>query len=91
MKRGDAMEKTAKVTISLDEELYAAVEKEREESGENRSQIFRRAVELLLRQRLEREKSERYVRAYQAMPETQEEVQAARRAASAILAEEPWE
>ena len=84
------MPKTSKIAISLPEEVLTAVEREREESGESRSQIFRRAVELLLRQRKEREMSEQYIRAYQQMPETKEEVTAARRAASTIMAEEPW-
>jgi metal-responsive CopG/Arc/MetJ family transcriptional regulator len=84
------MPKTSKIAISLPKEVLTAVEREREESGESRSQIFRRAVELLLRQREERETSEQYIRAYQEMPETKEEVTAARRAASTILAEEPW-
>jgi len=84
------MPKTSKIAISLPEEVLNAVEKEREESGESRSQLFRRAVELLLLQRQEREMSERYVLAYQQLPETREEVDAARRAASTILAEEPW-
>jgi len=84
------MSKTSKITISLPEEVLTAVEREREESGESRSQIFRRAVELLLRQRKEREMSELYIRAYQEVPETKEEVTTARRAASTILAEEPW-
>ena len=84
------MPKTSKIAISLPEEVLTAVEREREESGESRSQIFRRAVDLLLRQRKEREMSELYIRAYQQVPETKEEVDAARRAASTILAEEPW-
>ena len=84
------MSKTSKIAISLPEEMFSAIEKEREVSGESRSQLFRRAVELLLRQRKEMELSERYVRAYQDMPETQEEVTTARRAAGSILAEEPW-
>jgi metal-responsive CopG/Arc/MetJ family transcriptional regulator len=85
------MSKTNKIAISLPEEILSAVEKEREGSGESRSQIFRRAVELLLRQRQEREMSERYIRAYQQIPETAEEVSAVRRAANAILSEEPWQ
>jgi metal-responsive CopG/Arc/MetJ family transcriptional regulator len=85
------MPKTSKIAISLPEEVLTAVEKEREGSGESRSQIFRRAVELLLRQRKEREMSERYIHAYQQSPETKEEVAAARRAASSVLAEEPWQ
>ena len=84
------MPKTSKIAISLPEEVLTAVEREREESGESRSQIFRRAVDLLLRQRKEREMSELYIRAYQQVPETKEEVAAARRSASTILAEEPW-
>ena len=85
------MPKTSKIAISLPEDVLTAVEREREESGESRSQIFRRAVDLLLRQRKEREMSEKYIRAYQQVPETTEEVTAARRSASTILAEEPWQ
>ena len=84
------MPKTSKIAISLPEEVLTAVEREREESGESRSQIFRRAVELLLRHRKEKEMSDQYIRAYQQMPETKEEVTAARRSTSTILAEEPW-
>ncbi len=84
------MTKTSKIAISIPKEVLAAVERERQESGESRSQIFRRAVDLLLRQQREREMSEKYMRAYQQIPETKEEVTAARRAASTILAEEPW-
>jgi metal-responsive CopG/Arc/MetJ family transcriptional regulator len=85
------MPKTTKIAISLPEEVLKAVERERAGSGESRSQIFRRAVELLLRQRKEREMSEQYIRAYQQVPETEEEIAAARHAASTILAEEPWQ
>ncbi|MBI2907311.1 MAG: ribbon-helix-helix protein, CopG family [Chloroflexi bacterium] len=85
------MPKTAKIAISLPEDVLKAVEQEREGSGESRSEFFRRAVETLLRHRRERELSEQYVRAYQQVPETSEEVEGARRAASAILAEEPWQ
>jgi len=84
------MTKTAKVAISLPEEVLSAVEKERKGSGESRSQIFRRAVELLLRQRREKELSEQYIRAYQKSPETREEIDASRYSANSILSEEPW-
>ncbi|MFC1965929.1 ribbon-helix-helix protein, CopG family [Chloroflexota bacterium] len=84
------MYKTTKIAISLPEELLTAVEREREESGESRSQIFRRAFDLLLRERKEREMVEQYIRAYQQLPEIKEEVTAARHAAGTILAEEPW-
>jgi len=85
------MRKTAKIAISLPEEVLAAVERERRGSGESRSQFFRRAAEALLRRQHEQEMTDLYLRAYQEMPETEEEVEAARRAASNILAEEPWE
>lgn len=84
------MSKTSKIAISLSEEMLTAVERERKESGESRSQIFRRAVDLLLRQRKDREMSEQYIGAYQQVPETKEEVTAARHSASTILVEEPW-
>jgi metal-responsive CopG/Arc/MetJ family transcriptional regulator len=85
------MPKTAKIAISLPGEVLEAVERERQESGESRSEFFRRAVDILLRRRREQEMSRQYIRAYQRMPETKEEVTAAYRAASNILAEEPWE
>ena len=84
------MPKTSKIAISLPEEVLTAVERERQESGESRSQIFRRAVDLLLRQQKEREMSEMYIRAYQQLPETKEEIAAARHSARTILTEEPW-
>ena len=84
------MPKTTKIAISLPEDMLAVVEQERRESGESRSELFRRAVEMLLRRRREQEMSERYIRAYQQTPETKEEIEAARHAASAMLAEESW-
>ena len=85
------MGKIAKVAISLPEDVLNAVEEKRRESGESRSQFFRRAVEVLLKQQIEQEKSERYVRAYSENPESKKEIEAARRAASVILATEPWD
>ena len=84
------MPKTSKIAISLPEEVLIAVEKERQMSGESRSQIFRRAVDLLLHQQKERKLSEQYIRAYRQLPDTEEEIDAARRATSSILAKEPW-
>ena len=83
--------KVSKIAISLPEDVLDAVEKKREESGESRSQFFRRAVEALLRAEQERSLSEQYVQAYRRMPESADEVEAARRAAGSILSEEPWE
>jgi len=85
------MPKIAKIAISLPEEVLVSVEQERKNSGESRSEFFRRAVEALLRRQQEQEMSEQYIRAYQQIPETEEEIEAARHAASNILAKEPWE
>ena len=85
------MSKTAKIAISLPEEVLTAVERERRDSGESRSQFFRRAAEAQLRRRREQEMSERYIRAYMEIPESQEEVAATLHAASNILSMEPWE
>jgi metal-responsive CopG/Arc/MetJ family transcriptional regulator len=84
------MSKTSKIAISLPEEVLDAVEKERKGSGESRSELFRNAVELLLRQRREQELSEQYISAYKQDPETEKEVEASRRAANSILSGELW-
>jgi metal-responsive CopG/Arc/MetJ family transcriptional regulator len=84
------MPKTTKIAISLPEEVLTAVETEREESGESRSQFFRRAVELLLRQGKEREQIESYIKAYQQIPESSGEIAETRHTASKILGKEPW-
>lgn len=85
------MPKIAKIAISLPKEVLVSVEQERRKGGESRSEFFRRAVEALLRRQQEQEMSEQYIRAYQQIPETEEEIEAARHAASNILAKEPWE
>ena len=84
------MAKTSKIAISLPQDILSAVEKERKSTGESRSEYFRRAVETQMRFAREKELRDQYIRAYQIGPETKEEVEAARRAASNILAETPW-
>jgi metal-responsive CopG/Arc/MetJ family transcriptional regulator len=84
------MSKTAKIAISLPVDILNDVEREREESGESRSELFRRAVELLLHRRRQQEMSEKYIRAYELMPDSTEEIEAARHAAGNILSGESW-
>jgi len=84
------MSGTNKVAISLPDEIFNAIEQERKESGESRSELFRQAIEMLLHRRQEEEKIRQYIRGYEQMPETAEEIAAADQAAVAILAEEPW-
>jgi metal-responsive CopG/Arc/MetJ family transcriptional regulator len=84
------MAKSAKVAISLPEDVLEAVETERKAKGESRSQFFRRAIERLLKQERESSAVKDYVRGYQEAPESAEEVEAVHRVGIAVLAEEPW-
>ena len=81
----------AKIAISLPDDVLQEVEKERSASGETRSEFFRRAVKALLKREREREAVEQYVRAYQEMPETEEEFAGLRSAGLEALAELPWD
>jgi len=85
------MPKTAKIAISLPEDLLRVVEEERKARGETRSQFFRRAVEVLRQKERQRDAVAQYIEGYRRLPESPEEVEAAYRAAVAVLAEEPWE
>jgi metal-responsive CopG/Arc/MetJ family transcriptional regulator len=85
------MGKTAKVAISLPENILRAVEEERKARGESRSEFFRRAAERLLKQEREALAVKQYLRGYRETPESAEEVEAIHRAGITILAEEPWE
>ncbi|MDD4873499.1 MAG: ribbon-helix-helix protein, CopG family [Dehalococcoidales bacterium] len=84
------MDKSAKVAISLPENMLEAVEKERKARGESRSEFFRRAIDELLKQEQEAKTIEAYIKGYQDMPESAEEVDAIHRSGIAVLAEEPW-
>jgi len=86
-----SVNKTSKIAISLPEDVLTVIEIQRQESGESRSQFFRRAVDMLLKHQREQELSEQYLRAYREMPETKREIAAARRNARAILSQEPWD
>jgi metal-responsive CopG/Arc/MetJ family transcriptional regulator len=85
------MGKSAKVAISLPEDVLEAVETERKVKGESRSKFFRRAIERLLKQERDSSAVKDYVRGYQEVPESADEVEALHRVGSAVLAEEPWE
>ncbi len=85
------MGKTAKVAISLPEQVLAAVEVERRAKGESRSEFFRRAVETRLKQERESSAIRDYVRGYQQYPESAEEVEAVHSVSIALLAVEPWQ
>ena len=84
------MGKSAKVAISLPEDILEAVEAERKAKGESRSQFFRRAIERLLKQERDSSAVKDYVWGYQEVPESAEEVEAAHQLGSAVLAEKTW-
>ena len=81
----------AKIAISLPDDVLREVEKERQASGETRSQFFRRAIKDLLKREKEREATEQYIRAYREMPETPEEIEAWSTLGLEALAQEPWD
>ena len=84
------MSRTAKVSISLPENVLDAAERERRSTGESRSEFFRRAVEALLKQKREDEAVEQYMAGYLAEPETPYEVDAIDGASHETLSGEPW-
>lgn len=85
------MGKVAKIAISLPEDVFKAIERERKARGESRSEFLRRAAQEVLRQDTEKAAAASYIRSYKEMPETHAEVESVHRAGSAILANEPWE
>ena len=83
------MGRTAKVAISLPEELLSVVEKTRQVRGESRSQFFRRAAEALVARECEAELDRQYIEAYRRMPEQIDE--GLLRAGLEVMAAEPWD
>ena len=81
----------AKVAISLPDEVFQAVEKERLAKGVSRSQYFRLALEAFLRRERDREAIEQYIRGYQQYPETEEEVALAESTLRYAFDEDSWE
>jgi metal-responsive CopG/Arc/MetJ family transcriptional regulator len=79
-----------KLAISLPEELFERLERDRQERGMNRSQYVANAVADHLHRKREQELEEQYVRGYLEHPETEEEAQALTAVAS-TLELDPWE
>ena len=85
------MSKTAKIAISLPEDLLQVLEAWRKACGQTRSEFFRQAVEAFLRREQERELDEQYVRGYLETPETDEEAAWVQAVGITSLAGEPWD
>jgi Arc/MetJ-type ribon-helix-helix transcriptional regulator len=80
----------AKVTISLPEHLLSAVDRLQRESGSTRSEIFRRAVEDMFAAEDDRIAEQRWVNAYRAQPQSEDEL-AWTEASLGSLAASEWE
>lgn len=81
----------AKVAVSIPSSLFAAVEAERQRSGETRSELVQRAVELLLARRRLEEDERQYIEGYRKYPETEEEIRVIDAAGVAVLSQMPWD
>jgi metal-responsive CopG/Arc/MetJ family transcriptional regulator len=81
----------AKIAISIPDQVFREVEKERLARGVSRSEFFRRAVEEHLRREREREDIERYIRGYQLYPETEEEIALAESTMHYAFDDDSWE
>lgn len=82
---------TARIGISLPEDLLEEVDRLADEHDLSRSEVFRRAVGEWLRREAEHEAVRRYVEGYRQNPEREDVIVEARRRAVVALADEPWE
>lgn len=79
-----------KFAISLPEELFERLERDRRERGMNRSEYVANAVADHLHRKREQELEDQYVRGYLEHPETEAEAEALTAVAS-TLELDPWE
>lgn len=85
------MPKTAKISISLPTDILVHADRERLESGESRSELFRRALEALFREKRREAAIGRYVDGYVAEPESEYEVSSAEAVSTDVWKEEAWD
>ncbi len=83
------MSKGAKITITVPDDVLAAVKKERSVRNESRSKFFRCAAEARLRSRADAGADRRYARGYQQAPETETSV--SEQLAAVAFLHEKWE
>jgi metal-responsive CopG/Arc/MetJ family transcriptional regulator len=85
------MSRAIKISISLPSEVLEQADRERETTGESRSEFVRQAIEERIRRMAEAERIELYVDGYRRSPETAEEVASSLAMSRAALSSEPWE
>ena len=83
--------RTAKISVSLPAEVLERVDRECEESGESRSELFRRALQALFEGERREAAVQKYLEGYVAEPEPEYEVGAAASLAGAAFDDEGWE
>lgn len=81
---------TAKVAISLPEDVLGRVEQARR-PGQSRSEFIVRAIEAYLADQQMRAEAEAYARGYALFPENADEIAEVDRMGAAVLAREPWD
>jgi metal-responsive CopG/Arc/MetJ family transcriptional regulator len=82
---------SVKVAISLPAETLRTVDREAAARGVARSELFRRAVEELLRQEAEATADQKYIEAYTEQPEDEAEVSVFHSLGLAAVATERWD
>lgn len=85
------MQLSAKISISLPDRLLRRADKKRRQTGESRSEFFRRAAETLLEADERRNAVDRYVKGYTETPESAAEVAWLAKASAAVVGQDPWE
>ena len=87
---GDTVKSMTRVTISVPSELLEAVDQKLAQGDESRSAVVRRLIEAALRELEEQDEAQRYIRAYQEQPQTEEEFGWSDQVTLEHLAELPW-
>lgn len=79
-----------KVAISIPQELYRALERERKKNGRSRSSLVQEALRAWLKQQQEARDIRQYIEGYRRMPETRLEIEEAEAMAKDSWPEWEW-
>lgn len=80
-----------KIAVSVPADLLEEAERERKIAGESRSAFVQKAIRTVLERRGKAKALNRYIEGYRCIPESAEEIEAARRTSEIVFVEEPWE
>lgn len=79
----------AKISVSIPQDLLDKIEEERRAAGQTRSEFFVNLAESFLKRKREQELDAAYIKAYEEVPETEEEL-AWTEIGLAVFADNPW-